>query len=176
MWIFDRIGDTVMTRSIASHEIHDRHSHHSRWIAVGLISFSAFILVLASLLVMGSIPVAAQEQSNPDVDIFKSVTPGTATYGEFFTFTLLITNTTSSPIVGARLLDVFPTVVTITSVVSTGGEGYLVNANNAIEMDLAPFAAQETRLITIVAQVNQNAALGTYSNQASVGIDKLTFQ
>ncbi len=165
-----------MTRSMAAPDSNDQGLHRPHWVTMGLISFTAFILVMALLWVMGSSPAAAQEQSNPDVDIYKSVTPGKATYGEFFTFTILITNTNSSPIVGARLLDVFPAVVTITSVNSTAGEPYLINANNAIEMDLAPFAAQETRRITIVAQVNQNAALGTYSNQASVGIDKLTFK
>jgi LPXTG-site transpeptidase (sortase) family protein len=131
---------------------------------------------MAFFLVSGNTPAAAQ--ATPNLTFTKSVTPGTATFGETFTFTLQLTNNDPVTITNAVLWDTFPVSLSITGVSTNNtNDSWAVNSG-VVSINLAPLPPQgvETRKITINAKVNPNAVIGTYSNFANINIAGLVLQ
>jgi len=140
------------------------------------VSDTIFYQILVDVIPPTDTPTVTPTPADPSIILEKSVTPSSAGIGGSFTFVIKITNQGIGPASNVSFLDVFPPLLTITSVTSSDNEDKLVvpleqvNASTIerrIEMSLVPIPAGSGRKITIEARVNQNTIYsGAFANTA----------
>jgi LPXTG-site transpeptidase (sortase) family protein len=101
--------------------------------------------------------------------ITKAVAPRQARVGESFTFRINVANNGSTSVSNLHVVDVFPSVLDLTSVTTTVGTGTLNTGARSIDVNLGNLAPGAEARITVIARVNTSAtAIASQENQATM--------
>ena len=113
--------------------------------------------------------------TDADVAISKTVTPTTATPGQWITYTLTFSNTGQTLATGVVITDIVPVSVTNTTVISSGVAITLTNVGVVTyTWEVQDLAADRIGVITITGQLSATLATGTFTNTAVItttGVD-----
>lgn len=93
----------------------------------------------------------------PIINLVKSVNPTQAQVGQFFTFTIQVSNTGNGSVTNAVLTDPFPNVLTVTGVNSTLGTGSINSSTRTVTVNFGNLDPGRSATVTILAQVNNTA-------------------
>jgi uncharacterized repeat protein (TIGR01451 family) len=119
--------------------------------------------------------LAFQAHFTAPLDITKTVTPSSATPGETITYTLSLTNYSTTLASGVVLTDIIPYSVTVQSVVSSGVTITDTGAVPPYAWEVGDLAPGEGGVITITAVIDPDLPRGTFTNTAvvtsSLGVD-----
>jgi LPXTG-site transpeptidase (sortase) family protein len=93
----------------------------------------------------------------PIINLVKSVNPTQAQVSQFFTFTIQVSNTGNGSVTNAVLTDPFPTVLTVTAVNTSRGQGSINSTTRTVTVNIGTMDPGTSATITILAQVNNTA-------------------
>ena len=101
------------------------------------------------------------------VTLASSVSAASASAGQMVTFTLKVTNGTSSVVSGLTLGDQLPDAVTLAGVTTSRGD-VVARGPGVVTVDLGALAAGDSATVNIVATVNKTVATMQTANRATL--------